>query len=50
VGVSDRAADVLRVEPVVEVHAEGELLDAAVRRLVKHTAPRLAGQCCFRRE
>jgi hypothetical protein len=32
----------------IEVHALGELLDAAVRRLVKHTAPRLAGQSCFR--
>ena len=48
VGVGDRAADVLGVEPAVEAHAFGELLDAAVRRLVKHTAPRLAGQSCIR--
>ena len=46
--VGDRAADVVRVEPVVEGHALGELLDTAVRRLVKHTAPRLARQNCFR--
>ena len=50
VGVGDRAADVVGVEPAVEAHAFGELLDAAVRRLVEHTAPRLAGQSCFRRE
>src|SRR5262245_23826580 len=49
-GMGDRAADVLRVQPPIEGHALSELLDAAVRRLVKHTAPRLAGQSCFRRD
>ena len=44
VGVGDRAADVVGVEPAVEAHAFGELLDAAVRRLVENTAPRLIGQ------
>ena len=41
VGVGDRAADVVGVEPAVEAHAFGELLDAAVGRLVKNAAPRL---------
>ena len=41
VGVGDRAADIVGVEPAVEAHAFGELLDTAVRRLVKHTAPGL---------
>ena len=44
VGVGDRAADVVGVEPAVEAHAFGELLDAVVHRLVKYTAPRLIGQ------
>ena len=44
VGVGDRAADVVGVEPAVEAHAFGELLDAAVRRLIKNTTPRLGCQ------
>ena len=44
VGVGDRAADVVGVEPAVEAHAFGELLDAMVHRLVEYTAPRLIGQ------
>ncbi len=49
-GVGDRAADVVRVKPPIEGHALGELLDTAVRRLVKHTAPRLTGQSRIRRD
>ncbi len=37
------AVDVLRIKPAIEAHALGELLDAAVRRLVEHPAPRLLG-------
>ena len=44
VGVGDGAADVVGVEPAVEAHAFGELLDAAVGRLVKNTTPRLVCQ------
>ena len=44
VGVGDRAADIVGVEPAVEAHAFGELLDTAVGRLVKNTAPRLICQ------
>ena len=43
VGVGDRAADIVGVEAAVEAHAFGELLDAAVGRLVEDTAPRLVG-------
>ena len=39
-GVGDRAFDILRIEPAVEAHALGELLDAAVRRLIEYAAPR----------
>ena len=49
VGVGDRAADVLRIEPAIEAHAFGELLDTAVRRLVKHTAPGLVCQSRIQR-
>ena len=46
VGVGDGAADVVGVEPAVEAHALGELLDAAVGRLVKHTAPGFVHRHC----
>ena len=39
-GVGDRALNILRIEPAVEAHALGELLDAAVRRLLEHAPPR----------
>ena len=50
VGVGDRAADVVGVEPAVEADAFGELLDAAVRRLVKHTTPGLICHVDIRRD
>ena len=54
IGVGDRAADIVGVEPAVEAHAFGELLNAMVHRLVEYTAPRLIGQglpleICWRR-
>jgi hypothetical protein len=45
VGVGHGAADIVGVEAAVEAHAFGELLDTAVRRLIKDTTPRLVGQC-----
>ena len=42
-GVGDRAVDILRIEAAVEAHALGELLDAAVRRLLENAAPRFVG-------
>ena len=43
-GVGDRARDVVRVEAAVEADAFGELLDAAIRRLVENSTPRLVCQ------
>ena len=42
-GVGDRAFDIMRIEPAIEAHAFGELLHAAVGRLVKHAPPRFVG-------
>ena len=44
VGVGDGAEDIVGVEAAVEAHAFGELLDSAVRRPIKNSAPRLIGQ------
>ena len=38
-GMGDRRADVVRVEPPVEADAFGELLDAAVRRFGEDSGP-----------
>ena len=38
-GVGDRGFDILSVQPPVEAHAFGELLDAAVRGLIEDPAP-----------
>jgi hypothetical protein len=40
-GMRDGAADVLRVESVVEANAFAEQLDSAIRRLLKNSAPSL---------
>ena len=48
-GMGDRALDVLRIEAAVEAHAFGELLDAAIGRLVKYPAPGLLRQIGPRR-
>ena len=37
-GMGDRGRDVVRIQPAVEAHAFGELLDAAVRRLAENTS------------
>ena len=40
-GMGDRAGDVLRIKPAIEAHAFGELLDAAVGRLLENASPSL---------
>jgi hypothetical protein len=43
-GMGDRPLHVVGVEAVIEADAFGELLDAAIRRLGKHSAARWTGQ------
>ena len=42
-GVCGRAVDVMRIQPPVEAHAFGELLDATVGRLLENSPPRFVG-------
>ena len=48
-GMGDRGGDIVRVEPAIEAHAFGELLDASVGRFVEHAPPGFFGhECPFR--
>jgi hypothetical protein len=50
VGVGNRGTDIVGVQPAVEAHAFGELLNATVGRLVKHTTPRFVCQRIIRQQ
>jgi len=39
--MSDRATDIVDIEPAIESHTLGELLDTPIRRFVKDSAPGL---------